>query len=152
MKNRIICKYNHLHHNEYACDNLDYIHQCLLQCLPTYHLALLQGFEQHRILISNHNDDTIFQIASHKAFQDVHSHYRFCSTCDKAFNLLTSILKVFGHISAKIGIAFQCKIEVAEADIVHVGTITSSPGAIPIAPNAQINPDVQEFTETQTQH
>ena len=56
--------------------------------------------------------------------------------------------KVSGSISAKIGIAFQCRMAVALAHIVHGVTITSSPGSIPIAPTAAISPDVQEFTVT----
>ena len=59
-----------------------------------------------------------------------------------------SKLKVWGSISAKTGIAFQCKIAVAVAHIVHGVTITSSPGWIPIAPTAAVRPDDQEFTVT----
>jgi hypothetical protein len=49
-------------------------------------------------------------------------------------------------ISAKTGTQFQTRIDVAVADIVQVGTITSSPGSSPRAPTAQIKPDVHEFT------
>ena len=56
-----------------------------------------------------------------------------------------SILNVFGSISAKIGIQFQCKTAIAVAVIVQVGTIISSPGSKSIAPTAAINPDVHEL-------
>ena len=51
-------------------------------------------------------------------------------------------------MSANTGIAFQCKIAVALALIVHGVTMISSPGSIPMAPTAEIRPDVQEFTVT----
>ena len=57
------------------------------------------------------------------------------------------ILNVLGSMSANIGIQFQCNIAAAAADMVHVGTITSSPGDKPSAPTAHIRPDVQELTE-----
>ena len=41
----------------------------------------------------------------------------------------------------------EFRIAVAEADIVQVLTITSSPGSRPRAPTAAIKPEVQEFTE-----
>lgn len=56
-----------------------------------------------------------------------------------------SILKVSSSISAKTGIAFHTRIAVAEADIVHGLTMTSSPGSRPIAPRATIKPEVLEF-------
>ena len=56
------------------------------------------------------------------------------------------MLKVSLSISANTGMAIQCIIAVAEAHIVQVETIISSPGLISIAPTAQINPEVQEFT------
>jgi len=57
-------------------------------------------------------------------------------------------LNVSSSISANTGIAFHIKIDVAEALIDHGLTITSSPGSIPIEPNAVIKPDVLEFTVT----
>ena len=62
--------------------------------------------------------------------------------------LFGSILKVSNSISAKIGMAFQTNIEVAEATILQGLVITSSPGSKPMAPNAHISPVVFEFTET----
>ena len=56
------------------------------------------------------------------------------------------ILKVSLSISAKTGIAFQCNTAAEHAVIVHVGKIISSPGSIPIAPTAHVNPVDQEFT------
>ena len=50
-------------------------------------------------------------------------------------------------ISAKIGIAFQCNIQVADAHIVHGLTMISSPGFISNDPTEAIRPDVHEFTE-----
>ena len=55
--------------------------------------------------------------------------------------------KFLGSISTKTGIAFQCKIAVAVADIVQGQTKTSSPGSTSIAPIAHIRPEVQELTE-----
>ena len=60
---------------------------------------------------------------------------------------LKKILNVFGSISTKTGIQFQCKIAVAQAHMVQGVQIISSPGEGSIAPTEQIRPDVHEFTE-----
>ena len=57
-----------------------------------------------------------------------------------------SKLNVSLSMSAKTGIAFQCKIDVAVAHIVNGEVIISSPGSIPIDPTAAISPEVQELT------
>ena len=57
------------------------------------------------------------------------------------------MLKVSSSISTNTGMAFQCNIAVAVAHIVQGVTITAY-GSIPIAPTAQIKPDVQELTLT----
>ena len=56
------------------------------------------------------------------------------------------IVKVFGSTSAKTGIAFQCKTAAAQAVIVNVGNIISSPGSMSIAPTQQVSPELQELT------
>ena len=56
------------------------------------------------------------------------------------------MLKVFGSISANTGIKFHWRIAEAQAHIVIVGSITSSPGFRSKAPIAQLNPEDQELT------
>ena len=57
-----------------------------------------------------------------------------------------SILNVSGRISAKIGVAPKRVMQLTEAKNVKLGTITSSPGPMPIAISASSNaslPDAQ---------
>lgn len=55
-------------------------------------------------------------------------------------------MKVSISTSQNIGIAFQARIDVAEATMLHGLVMTSSPGSRPIAPKAHINPVVFELT------
>ena len=70
--------------------------------------------------------------------------------CGVIFSLTDegSRLKVSSSISAKTGIAFHHKIDVADAHIVHGLTITSSPGSTPAAPIAVMRAEVAELTVT----
>ena len=63
------------------------------------------------------------------------------------FFILSGLIQnVLWSISAKTGIAFQCKIAVAQAHIVHGVVIISSPGSISNAPIDAIKPDVHELS------